>query len=293
MALAGPLFRGVPVIPRRSYITTGTFHTDMFVYTTARNSAYKIVGTLTSLQAFGTGTATNCPANRVLRENGRTLSPDANPVSFLVTGSPGVSAAFTLKTHLIGVYDSNSGLNGFIDTQSSKFQVYNSSRANFQPDGVNPLSGYNDALVRSATALALTPTVGNSYTVTMDANLAQTYTMTPVTGVTNLVQIPAASTTTPIPPVGILTYLIVTFPAGTSSSIVRFTTTGAGLVGIRDSGDINFTTALVGDVVVLTFISDGSKLVEVSRSGIDTLGAALSAANQQAIEAPATGGGNN
>lgn len=291
MALAGPLFRGVPVIPRRSYITTGTFHTDIFKYTTTVNSAFQTVGTLTSLQALGIATATSCPANRILRENGRVLNPDANPVNFLVTGSPGVSAAFTLQTVLIGVYDVNSGLNGFIDTQSPKFQLYNSSRANFTPDGVNPVTGYKDNLVRSATALALTPNAGNSYTVSMDANLAQTFTMTPVAAQTNLVQIPAASATTPIPPVGTLTYMIITFPAGSGTSIVRFTTTGSGLVGIRDAADIVFTTALAGDVVVVTFISDGSKLLEVSRSGVDTLGASLSAAATQAIENNTTGGG--
>jgi hypothetical protein len=127
----------------------------------------------------------------------------------------------------------------------------------------------------------------------MDANLAQTFTITPVTGVTNIVQIPAASATTPIPPVGSLTYLIVTFPTGSGTSLLRFATTGSGLLGIRDSADINFTTTSVGDMAVVTFISDGSKLVEVSRSGVDTLGASLTAAATQAIENNTSGGGAN
>jgi len=291
MALTCPINRGIVPLPRRSYITTGTFHTDIFKYTTALNSSYVTVGTLTTLDALGTGTATNCPANRILRENGRTLNPDANPISTLVKSSG--SAAFTLQAVLVGVYDAISGLSGFIDPTSSKFQLYNGSKANFAPDGVNPISGYKDALVRAATSLSLTPTSGNSYTVTMDANLAQTFTITPVTAVTNIVQIPAASATTPIPPVGSLTYLIVTFPTGSGTSLLRFATTSSGSLGIRDSADINFTTTSVGDMAVVTFISDGSKLVEVSRSGVDTLGASLTAAATQAIENNTSGGGAN
>jgi hypothetical protein len=292
MALICPINRGTVPLPRRSYITTGTFHTDIFKYTTALNSSYVTVGTLTTLDALGTGTATNCPANRVLRENGRALNPDANPISTLVKSSG--SAAFTLQAVLVGVYDAISGLSGFIDPNSSKFQLYNGSRANFAIEGVNPVSGYKDALVRAATSLSLgPPTAGNTYTVSMDANLAQTFTLAPVAAQTNIVGIPAASATTPIPPVGSLTYLIITFPAGSGTSLVKFTTSGSGLVGIRESADINFTTASAGDIVVVTFISDGSKLVEVTRSGLDTIGAALAtAAATQAIVQPATGGGN-
>jgi hypothetical protein len=278
-AITSPINVGMPNQSRRSYISTGTFHTDIFRYTTSVNASLQTVGTLTSLSSVGTGTAANCPINRVVRENGRRLFPDANP---------GVSGL------LVGVYDAISGLSGFIDPNSSKFALFSSDRANYLADPVNPVSGYKDALVRSATALSLgPPTAGNTYTVSMDANLAQTFTLAPVAAQTNIVGIPAASTTTPIPPVGSLTYLIITFPAGSATSLVKFATSGSGLVGIRESADVNFSTALAGDIVVVTFISDGSKLVEVSRSGLDTLGASLgTVAATQAIVQPATGGGN-
>lgn len=278
-AITSPIGLGMPNQSRRSYVSTGIFKSDIFRYTTSVNAALQTVGTLTSLSSVGTGTDANCPVNRVLRENGRRLFPDANP---------GVTVL------LVGVYDAISGLSGFIDPNSSKFALFSSDRANYLADPLNPVSGYKDALVRSATALSLgPPTSGNTYTVSMDANLAQTFTLAPVAAQTNIVGIPAASTTTPIPPVGSLTYLIITFPAGSGTSLVKFTTSGSGLVGIRESADINFSTALVGDIVVVTFISDGSKLVEVSRSGLDTIGAALAtAAATQAIVQPATGGGN-
>ena len=279
-AITSPIGAGIPNLSRRSYVSTGIFKNDIFKYTTTVNASYVTVGTLTSLATLGTGTDGTCPINRVLRENGRRLFPDANP---------GVSVL------LVGVYDAVSGLSGFIDPNSSKFVLLSSDRANYMADPVNPVSGYKDALVRASTSLSLTPTAGNTYTVSMDANLAQTFTLTPVTAQTNIVGIPAASTTTPIPPVGSLTYLIITLPAGTNgqTNVVKFTTSGSGLVGIRESADINFTTALAGDIVVVTFISDGSKLVEVSRSGLDTLGASLATvAATQAIVQPATGGGN-
>jgi len=116
--------------PRRLYITTSAYHNDIYKYTTSRSTTtYLVSGTLTSLATLGTGTAANCPADRILRENGRRLNKDANP---------GVS------TLLVGVYDSVSGLSGFIDPNSPRFAVYNGDKSVFQDNGVDPNGGLVD-----------------------------------------------------------------------------------------------------------------------------------------------------
>jgi len=110
--------------PRRQYITTSAFHNDIYRYTTSRDArTYVLSGTLTSLATFGTATAVNCPANRILRENGRRLVKDANA---------GVS------TLLVGVYDAVSGLSGLIDPNSPRFAMYNADKSVFQDNGVDP-----------------------------------------------------------------------------------------------------------------------------------------------------------
>lgn len=116
--------------PRRNYITTSAYHNDIYRYTTSRSATtFVLTGTLTSLATLGTGTATNCPANRILRENGRRLNKDANP---------------NISTLLVGVYDSVSGLSGFIDPNSPRFAVYNGDKSVFQDNGVDPNGGALD-----------------------------------------------------------------------------------------------------------------------------------------------------
>jgi len=116
--------------PRRQYITTSAFHNDIYRYTTSRDSkTFVVSGTLTSLATVGTATSANCPANRILRENGRRLIKDANV---------GVS------TLLVGVYDAVSGLSGLIDPNSPKFAMYNGDKSVFQDNGVDPNGGLTD-----------------------------------------------------------------------------------------------------------------------------------------------------
>lgn len=266
MALACPITVGIVPIPRRSYISVGTFHTDIFKYTTTMNSSYVMVGTLTTLDALGMGTASNCPVNRVLRENGRTLTPEANPVSTLVKSSAaGGTVALTLNALLVGVYDSVSGLNGFIDPNSAKFQMYNGSRANYVPDSVNPVSLAKDSLVRSATVIGLTPVAVTNTAVTFDANAAQTFTLTPAAAINTLVY------TTAVPAAGSFVTLIITTPATPGTCTVQFGTNAAGVNNLpsglmRETGVVTLTGAATGDIFVVNFVSTGAFLVETSRS---------------------------
>jgi len=113
--------------PRRIYITTSAFNNDFYLYTVTRNpTTYVQTGTLSAVVG---ATAANCPANRILRENGRRLYKDANP---------GIS------TLLVGVYDAVSGLSGLIDPNSARFAVYNGDKSVFQDNGVDPNGGLVD-----------------------------------------------------------------------------------------------------------------------------------------------------
>lgn len=121
---------------RRSYITTTAFHQDIFDYTTTYNSTtFTITGSLTSLSTRGTATASNCPANRVLRENGKKLFPSGLLVSNNTTyaaPNPGVT------TYMVGVYDPITFLSGFIDPNSKIFAIYNTDKPDYVPRGINP-----------------------------------------------------------------------------------------------------------------------------------------------------------
>ena len=266
MSLIAPINRGIAVVPRRSFITTGTFHTDIFKYSTSVNAAFQTVGTLTTLDALGTGNATNCPGNRILRENGRVIAPDANPVSFITkaNGSGGsvTTTALTLQAVLIGVYDANSGLSGFIDPNSSKFQLYNGSKSNTQLDGVNPVTGVKDNLGANAlTTLSLTPVVSaTAVSAVIDASTSKVFkisldsTMTANTTIT--------VTTTTVPVAGSVIYIV--FSSGVA---VAFTKTLAFTTGFLDEGNqVVIPTNTPTARYVFTFVSDGTTLFEVARN---------------------------
>ena len=85
-----------------------------------------MVSTLPSGAALS---ATNCPAGRILRETGRKLYPGANPG--LVSGDTynGSTVSGNTLNHMwVLVFDSVTGLRGFIDPNAPGFTVYNSDR---------------------------------------------------------------------------------------------------------------------------------------------------------------------
>jgi len=105
-------------VPRRSYISTAAFNTDIFSYSTALvNGTY--TGTLAVLAA---ATAANCPQGRILHETGKKLFPGANP---------------NINDYLVSVYDPISMLTGFINPNDTVFSLMNTDRANFFLDGPN------------------------------------------------------------------------------------------------------------------------------------------------------------
>lgn len=118
---------------KRSYITTSAFNTSIYTYTTRLNTSnFKYEGQLAVVSTLPSGaalSATNCPAGRILRETGRKLYPGANPG--LVRGdtySGSTVATDTLNHMWVLVFDSVTGLRGFIDPNAPGFAVYNSDR---------------------------------------------------------------------------------------------------------------------------------------------------------------------
>jgi len=118
---------------KRSYITTTPFNTSIFTYTTRLNTSnFKNEGQLAVVSALPSGaalTATNCPAGRILRESGRKIYPGANPGLAVGDTYSGTTVGTTATNHMwVLVFDSVTGLRGFIDPNAPGFAVYNSDR---------------------------------------------------------------------------------------------------------------------------------------------------------------------
>jgi hypothetical protein len=124
-----PQVGGITNTPRRAYITTAPFNNDFYTYTTSMNpTTFRTTGALVA--NVPGATALTCPANRILRENGRRLYPEgANP---------------DVNTLMVGVYDSITGFKGFIDPNAPIFAVYNTDKSYQTPNGINPNGGLLD-----------------------------------------------------------------------------------------------------------------------------------------------------
>lgn len=99
---------------RRLYIATAPFHTHFFSYNGE------------TLSLVTEASCETCPIGRILRETGRKLYPGANP---------GVTH------YMVGVYDSVTFLNGFINPNDNVFAVYNSDKPTYVPDNNDGLEG--------------------------------------------------------------------------------------------------------------------------------------------------------
>ena len=111
--------RHVKESSKRAFIAANAFNNDFFKYTPAKK------GSTSPTLTVVTTDFTMCPAGRVLRENGRKLFPGANP---------GVD----ITTVMVGVFDNQTMLSGFIDPNSPVFAVYNMDLPVYLKDGVDP-----------------------------------------------------------------------------------------------------------------------------------------------------------
>jgi hypothetical protein len=275
-------------IPRRSYITTAAFHQDIFAYTTSYNPAtFTTTGTLTSLSTAGTGTAANCPANRVLRENGKKLFPPGLLVSNNTTyaaPNPGVT------TYMVGVYDPITFLSGFIDPNSKLFAIYNTDKPDYVPRGINPNGNTEvdegapvytlgsvkagttvsagtgivttSGQIRAATITALTSitTNGAQTAQTLDTTLGSIFTITtsaPSGAASITLNVSAAAALIP----GSRIELLIT------ATTVQNTTFTFGTNIVSNSTYV--VTAAAGPVTsyyAISFVCDGTQFFEISRT---------------------------
>ena len=165
---SGPSYKSVS---KRSYVAVAAFNANIFSYTVALNSSFQNVGTLAVLS---TATAANCPKGRILRENGRKLYPGANP---------GITA------YMVGVYDAESLLSGYIDPNSPLFAVYNTDKPYYVSARRDPVSGGlvdNSAPVYTNGSVEAGTTVTAGTDLIVGGNFIQTRTMPDIADATSI-----------------------------------------------------------------------------------------------------------
>ena len=231
--------RQVKDVPVKSYLSTAPFNSYFFTYSTSSPPpTYNTVGVLA---ADVTGaSSTTCPAGRVLRENGRRLYPSAHP---------GVT------TLMVGVFDNQSMLSGFIDPNSPVFAVYSTDRPGYLKDAVDPTGGLTDQGppvktngVISSRFVSLGVLTGAGATLDLTTGRVFKFTL-PATAVSTVVDVSPSTLLE-----GVLINLIITGGTGTLSFSSTF----------KSSGAISITGT---NTIAMTFVSDGTNLWETSRTG--------------------------
>jgi hypothetical protein len=235
--------RQVKEISLKSYVATAPYNADFFTYTVTTNpSTFKKTGALAA--NVSGATASTCPAGRILRENGRKLFPGAHD---------GVT------TLMVGVFDNQSLLSGFIDPNSPKFAVYNTDRPNYLVDAVDPAGGLTDqgppVKTNGQVATRVVPlgTLTAAGTTTLDTSLGRIFTLTLPASGTNTVNVGSNLVA------GIYVDLIITGGAGTLTFGTGFKKSQTGIVTAS-------VLTLASGIITMSFISDGTNLYEVSRT---------------------------
>jgi len=178
-----------------SYITTAAFNGSIYQYTTALNTTtFNTEGQLSAITTLPSGVAvssTNCPAGRILRVVGRKLYPGANPGLVLGDKYQGTTVANNNLNHVwVSVFDSVTGLRGFIDPNASLFAIYSTDRNRAFVDVEETVGGTPTRLGPSIYTGGSVTAVGNvtsSGTVSGAAVTGTTVTGTTVTGTSNVV----------------------------------------------------------------------------------------------------------
>jgi len=242
-----------------SYISTDVFNSNFFSYTVAMGPApgFVMTGTLTTVAG---ATTVNCPAGRVLRENGKKLYPGTH------TG---------VNTYMIGIFDTVSGLKGFINPNDPMFSSYNTDRPLYQLDSVytgdnitknlgpsvltlgnitsagdvtSPGEVVAAGQLRSSSVTVITASTG---TITLNPTLGQVFTLT--TTLTGGVTLAVTAGTAAAQP-GAVLYVMISNGGGRTfvgDGITVVTTASATLTNAKSFS--------------ITLVSDGDKFREMSR----------------------------
>ena len=135
------------LVPRRQFITSMVFNTNIFQYSTYIDSSLATRGRLV---IHPSATLNNCIPGAILRENGKKLHSGTHPD----LKDPTTNLQYT---QLVGVYDIASGINGFINPDAPYFAVLNTDK-----------SYQDDTLVNQVDASQNTP--DNNWGLTYSAN---------------------------------------------------------------------------------------------------------------------------
>jgi hypothetical protein len=93
---------------KRQFLSTVPYNNDIFTYTTQQSFTSRITTGVLRANVVG-ATASTCPAGRILIENGLKLYPGVNN---------------SVNTFMVGVYDTQSLLTGYIDPNAAAFAIY-------------------------------------------------------------------------------------------------------------------------------------------------------------------------
>lgn len=266
---------GYQARPKKHYIATASFQAYIYEYivTQPTAAALQTTGKLQLLSVSNSGvTAAVCPAGRILRETGAHLYPGVHPGL-----QPGETNYFTGANHIwTKVYDAITGFSGYIDANADIFATYSNERPeefvdNGETDGTGSrkgpsvYTGGNVTAVGSVTAGAglnvtgstvLVPvsigtlTAGNN-AYNFNTSTGTYYTATANTSVSNI---------TPTVPTTAGTVVIITIYGVATAAAVTFTA--------PFKASATAAPAAATNRVTVTFVSDGTNLIEISRASV-------------------------
>lgn len=128
----------VPEVSRKSYTAVGSFGLGFFKYSYSMNPSTLVEqGVLTAY-----GLDADCPVGRVLYENGKKIVPAQGGFAPILTVSP-VTGTQVLTSYMVGVFDPQSGLSGFIDPNGPGFAINSADKPVFLngSEGFGPSTG--------------------------------------------------------------------------------------------------------------------------------------------------------
>jgi hypothetical protein len=173
-----------------SYITTAAFNGTIYQYTTQLNTTnFNTEGQLALITTLPSGAAVssaNCPAGRILREVGKKLYPGANPGLVLGDKYQGTTVSNNNLNHIwVSVFDSVTGLRGFIDPNAPGFALYSTDRNRAFVDVAETAGGAPTRLGPSIYTGGTVTAVGN---ITSSAEVSgDTVSGRTVTGTSNVI----------------------------------------------------------------------------------------------------------
>ena len=258
---------GAAAIPRRQYIATESFVNDFFTYTTSTDANGLTTGSLTQVSG---ATAATCPAGRVLRDNGKRLYPSAHP---------------NVNYPMIGVFDPQTFLAGFINPNSPIFAMFNSDKAYFvdaNGDGKNAgfdLNLSSNGLVNEGNAVFTNGNVISGKQVYSDKRFSTTGAAVATTGfpTASTINVAAGQVFYVANPTGDLvlnaincstigTHAYIFLSNATLGSSINFGT-GFRTTSLVSSGIMNNISSLgPGRVNTIHFMGDGFGMTEVGRT---------------------------